>query len=173
MLKEHTGNARIGGFALSTNQDTVEKGVFKGFSVLKHTKYLLYSSRMATFNTWPKAMPITAKELAHAGFIYTGYANKVHCPWCSITLYSFETRDSAYEEHLKHSKGCHYLLMTVPDKFTDINGLCPTKGHGLFSKILEYRNTYTHIFSSNQSNCSNYGPTKRSTLSYCHANQIA
>ena len=77
-------------------------------------------------------MPITAKELAHAGFIYTGYSDKVHCPWCSITLYSFETRDSAYEEHLKHSKGCHYLLMTVPDKFTDINGLCPTKGHGLF-----------------------------------------
>ena len=132
MSKEHTGNARIGGFALSTNQDTVEKGVFEGFSVLKHTKYLLYSSRMATFNTWPKAMPITAKELAHAGFIYTGYADKVHCPWCSITLYSFETRDSAYEEHLKHSKGCQYLLMTVPDKFTDINGLCPTKGHGLF-----------------------------------------
>ena len=77
-------------------------------------------------------MPVTAKELVHEGFIYTGYADKVHCPWCRITLYYFETRDRTYKEHLKHSKGCHYLLMSVPDKFTDINGLCPTKGHGLF-----------------------------------------
>ena len=48
MSKEHTGNARIGGFALSTNQDTVEKGTYNDFSVLKHAKYLLYLSRMAT-----------------------------------------------------------------------------------------------------------------------------
>ena len=129
--KERTNTARVGGFSLSTNQETVGNNEYGGsFSILRYHKYSLYSTRLATFSTWPKAMPIAAKELAHAGFIYTGYADKVHCPWCSLTLHSFETRDSAYGEHLKHTKGCHYLSITVPDNLSDIDGLCPRKRQG-------------------------------------------
>ena len=83
--------------------------------------YLNYSDRIATFKTWPRAMPITSMEFAHAGFIYTGFGDKVHCPWCKITLHEFEGRDSAYEEHLKHSRGCGYLRMTLPANVTDLS----------------------------------------------------
>ena len=79
-----TNHARIGGFSLSgsgsTDHDTVEKTAHPGFSFLRYNKYFLYSTRIATFNSWLKSMPITAKELAHASFIYTRYADKETVP---------------------------------------------------------------------------------------------
>ena len=60
-----TSDARIGGFSLSwigsTNYDRVEKTALPGFSFLNYNKYFLYSTRSATFNSWPKSMLITAK----------------------------------------------------------------------------------------------------------------
>lgn len=84
-------------------------------------KFHSFGERMATFRTWPRAMAINAVEMAHAGFVYTGISDRVHCPWCNIIVHEFEATDSPYEEHLKHSGGCKYLRMTLPANTT---GLC-------------------------------------------------
>ena len=123
-----------GGFSLKTTNRTNEQPLptlnYSGWDVVRdftkpnfHSleKYLNYTERIATFTTWPKAMPITSMELAHAGFIYTGFADKVHCPWCKLTLHEFDERDSPYEEHLKHTRGCGYLRMTLPNTTSDLS----------------------------------------------------
>ena len=128
------GGPVTGGFSLPinklSNEQTLPKLNNSGWDVVREfTKptfhssesYLNYSDRIVTFTTWPKAMPITAMEFAHAGFIYTGFRDKVHCPWCKLTLHEFEARDSAYEEHLKHSRGCGYLRMTLPANVSDLS----------------------------------------------------
>ena len=86
-----------------------------------------YAARIATFDTWPKSIPIPPQELAHAGFVYTGSCDKVHCPWCKLTLHQFEKKDKPYEEHVKHTKGCRYVQLTLPSKVSDMsNGMRST-----------------------------------------------
>ena len=115
----------ITGFG-AQSYDTVQKHV-QGFALSTNNKYQNYVDRIGTFSTWPKSMPITAKELSHTGFIYTGFADKVHCPGCKLTLHDFHRQDSAFEEHVKHSKCCRYLQMTEAESVLEVNGLCPQK----------------------------------------------
>ena len=61
-------------------------------------------------------MPITAHELAHAGFIYTGNGDKVQCPWCNLRLFDFTVRDIALKEHSRYTNDCPYLRMTAPEQ---------------------------------------------------------
>ena len=91
-----------------------------GLQSIGQSNYKMYKDRLATFRTWPKAMPISSKEMAHAGFVYTGFADKVFCPWCKIALHEFEKCDSPFEEHIKHSSGCNYLLITGPVRVTEL-----------------------------------------------------
>ena len=92
--------------------DTVERQCLPSNTL--QMNYLYYADRIATFATWPKSMPISPDELARAGFVYTGYGDKVHCPWCDLRLVDFERNDKPLEEHAKHTKGCPYLRMAVP-----------------------------------------------------------
>ena len=137
--------ANVTGFSLkgfgAQSYDTVQKHV-QGFALSTNNKYQNYVDRIATFTAWAKSMPITAKELSHAGFVYTGFPDKVHCPWCKLTLYNFDRQDSAFEEHVKHSKGCLYLQMTVPE-ILEVNRLCPQKRMGLLKK-LDIQHMHTH-----------------------------
>ena len=91
-------------------------------------KFQTYAERIVTFKTRPKAMAINSVELAHAGFIYTGFSDRVFCPWCKLTLHEFETSDSPYKEHVKHSRGCGYLKMTLPDSIMALSKSLRSKG---------------------------------------------
>ena len=65
-------------------------------------------------------MPITAKELSHTGFIYKGFPDKVHCPWSKLIFFDFDRQESTFEEHVKHSKGCLYLQIMVPESILEV-----------------------------------------------------
>ena len=91
-------------------------------------KFQIYAERIVTFKTWPKAIAINSVELAHTGFIYTGFSDRVFCPWCKLILHEFETSDSPYEEHVKHSRGCGYLKMTLPDSAMALSKSLRSKG---------------------------------------------
>ena len=103
-----------GFFTGEKSSDILERQCFP--AAISKPNYQNYADRIATFATWPKSMPTTAHELAHAGFVYTGYGDKVHCPWCNLRLFDFTVQDIALEEHCRYTKECPYLRMTVPDQ---------------------------------------------------------
>ena len=69
-----------------------------------------YKARLHSFITWPKYLPgPTPKELATAGFTYTGISDKVICYNCKVKLHSWEVQDDAVDEHFNHSPHCNYI----------------------------------------------------------------
>ena len=73
--------------------------------------YADYSTRMKTFEKWPKQMKPSADELIFAGFFYKGYGDSVECFFCGVTLHDWETKDNAINKHKKWSKSCKYVDM--------------------------------------------------------------
>ena len=98
-------------------------------------QFQTYKSRIDTFLSWPKSMPIKKEELAHAGFIYTGMGDKVFCPWCELTLHQFESTDNACQEHIKHTKRCRYIDLTLPDDSTTLSRDLKTHPWNIHRKI--------------------------------------
>ena len=70
-----------------------------------------YSSRIKTFDKWPKQMRPYPEELAHCGFFYKGYGDSVECFFCGICLHDWEIKDNAISEHKKWSPFCKFVNM--------------------------------------------------------------
>ena len=73
---------------------------------LRYNKYFLYSARITSFNKWPKSMPITAKELAHAGFIYTGWQG-------TLSLVQYVLPYTSSKQETAHSKNASNTVKDV------------------------------------------------------------
>ena len=78
-------------------------------------KYKYYEHRIKTFSVWPKAHPIKQHKLCAAGFVYTGYSDKVYCFCCNLILYKFNATDNPFIEHLKFSQHCEFLKIVLPN----------------------------------------------------------
>ncbi|XP_061192264.1 death-associated inhibitor of apoptosis 2-like [Saccostrea echinata] len=80
----------------------------------QYPEYMKFAERLATFSEWPKFLKgPSKKDLARAGFIYTGLGDKVTCFSCGITLRNWEPLDDAYNEHNRWSKNCVYSNMVA------------------------------------------------------------
>lgn len=78
----------------------------------KHPKYANFVDRYASFQDWPKFLKgPTKKDLARAGFIYTGTGDIVTCFSCGLYLKDWEPFHDSYKEHLRWSKNCVYANM--------------------------------------------------------------
>ena len=62
--------------------------------------------RYGTFESWPLSHFIKPYDLAKAGFVYTGYSDKVECVKCKIVLKKFEIDDIPMLEHTRWSPKC-------------------------------------------------------------------
>lgn len=76
-----------------------------------NTLFTSYSSRLKSFEKWPKQMKPTGQELAHAGFYYLGSGDSVRCFHCRVQLYNWETKDHAIIEHKRLSPLCKFVEM--------------------------------------------------------------
>jgi hypothetical protein len=74
-----------------------------------------YAERVKSFETngWPPLMPLSAEEMAKAGFFYSGFSDKVTCFECGVTLKKWISTDTALGEHKRHSQSCLYLSMCM------------------------------------------------------------
>ncbi|NXJ00797.1 XIAP ligase, partial [Psophia crepitans] len=67
-------------------------------------------TRFKSFHNWPLDCQLTPKELANAGFYYTGVGDQVACFCCGGKLKKWEPSDRAWSEHKRHFPKCLFVL---------------------------------------------------------------
>ncbi|XP_064015558.1 E3 ubiquitin-protein ligase XIAP isoform X2 [Pogoniulus pusillus] len=67
-------------------------------------------TRLKSFHNWPLNSQLTPKELANAGFYYTGVGDEVACFCCGGKLKQWEPDDRAWSEHKRHFPKCLFVL---------------------------------------------------------------
>ncbi|NXI33497.1 BIR7B protein, partial [Sterrhoptilus dennistouni] len=65
--------------------------------------------RMRTFQQWPRSAPVSARDLAEAGFFYLGPRDEVQCFCCGGVLKDWRAGDCPIIEHLNFFPSCKYL----------------------------------------------------------------
>jgi len=66
--------------------------------------------RLLTFEDWPRSSKPFPKELAEAGFFYTGKSDVVTCSFCKGSLFRWGEEDIPFEVHSKYYSNCKYLM---------------------------------------------------------------
>jgi len=64
-----------------------------------------------SYYRWPVQMKQQPKDMALAGFVYTGCNDSVMCFCCGNGVYNWETNDEPFEEHAHLHPECTYLKM--------------------------------------------------------------
>ncbi|XP_041368485.1 baculoviral IAP repeat-containing protein 3-like [Gigantopelta aegis] len=65
--------------------------------------------RLYTFGRWPLQMSQRPRELAKAGFFYTGHHDAVVCYCCGQRAYGWKKMDDPVMEHYRLSPRCPYI----------------------------------------------------------------
>lgn len=92
---------------LKSKMDTCGTMEFLNYEV-KYPQFASETCRKCSFDGWSVDF-IESKELAEAGFFYTGNEDKVVCFSCGCGLKGWEDGDVPVEEHRKASECCEYL----------------------------------------------------------------
>uniref|UniRef100_A0A8C7LME7 RING-type E3 ubiquitin transferase n=1 Tax=Oncorhynchus kisutch TaxID=8019 RepID=A0A8C7LME7_ONCKI len=66
--------------------------------------------RLRTFENWRRDTPVTAGNLARAGFYFLGTEDKVQCFCCGGILRYWVHGDSPIVEHKRHFPACSFVL---------------------------------------------------------------
>ncbi|XP_066559016.1 baculoviral IAP repeat-containing protein 7 [Amia ocellicauda] len=66
--------------------------------------------RLGTFRFWSSDAPVSATDLAKAGFYFLGTGDKVQCFCCGGILRHWVQGDSPLEEHKRHFPTCGFIL---------------------------------------------------------------
>ncbi|KAJ8016076.1 hypothetical protein DPEC_G00003400 [Dallia pectoralis] len=66
--------------------------------------------RLRTFANWARDAPVTAANLARAGFYFLGPQDKVQCFCCGGILRYWVHGDRPIVEHKRHFPRCHFVL---------------------------------------------------------------
>ncbi|XP_045156932.1 putative inhibitor of apoptosis [Mercenaria mercenaria] len=91
----------------------------------KHKQYGTLQSRIGSFENWPHNKTQEIRQLAEAGFGYTGVDDSVRCFYCSIGLRDWPEGASPWEQHVLASPNCGHVINC--------------KGKGYIRKILGER----------------------------------
>lgn len=85
-------------------------------SLDQHPEFKIESHRFDSFLDWPKTMKQKPKDLAEAGFYYTGKGDRVICFSCGGGLKHWDESDDPWEQHAMWYGKCNYLnLVKGPD----------------------------------------------------------
>jgi len=65
--------------------------------------------RMNTFQDWPVSF-LKPRDLAKAGFFYTGVGDKVVCFKCFEEFDRWDKKDTPMGEHMNHMPTCPFVI---------------------------------------------------------------
>lgn len=85
----------------------------------KFPDYAIESSRLRTFDEWPRAMKQRPRELIDAGFFYTHKSDRVICFSCGGILRDWCENDIPWEQHALWYDTCSYLQLTKGQEYID------------------------------------------------------
>ncbi|XP_014600575.1 PREDICTED: death-associated inhibitor of apoptosis 1-like isoform X2 [Polistes canadensis] len=121
-MRDHKRHSPICRFVRNIPCDARLKSL--GVQRLKQPIYPKYANlelRVLSFDIWPKPM-IDIKQLAEAGFFYTGEQDQTLCFHCGVGLKDWEPNDDPWYEHFKWFVKCHFLLMFKGKEYADVEG---------------------------------------------------
>lgn len=84
-----------------------------------YPEYAIEANRLVSFEDWPMQIKQKAKELADAGFFYTGSCDRVRCFCCGGLLWQWEETDIVWEQHAFYYDKCEYMLLIKGDQYHD------------------------------------------------------
>uniref|UniRef100_A0A8C9QTE8 RING-type E3 ubiquitin transferase n=1 Tax=Scleropages formosus TaxID=113540 RepID=A0A8C9QTE8_SCLFO len=82
----------------------------RGIDILVEPRMRREEERFRTFQNWPSDAPVTAMDLAKAGFYFLGPGDKVQCFCCGGVLRYWVHGDSPLGEHKRHFPTCRFVL---------------------------------------------------------------
>ncbi|XP_039967145.1 death-associated inhibitor of apoptosis 1 [Bactrocera tryoni] len=99
----------------------------------EYPEYAIEAARLRSFAEWPRNMKQRPKELADAGFFYTGTGDRVKCFSCGCGLKDWDDDDEPWEQHALWLPKCRYLnllkgqsyIESVAAKYKTNNSKCP------------------------------------------------
>nr|XP_022903769.1 death-associated inhibitor of apoptosis 1 [Onthophagus taurus] len=111
------------GYKMDDNRFRKEEGEERNLSVLlnnlgietnitvSHPNYALFDKRLASFEHWPVSIKQKPKDLASAGYYYTGYGDQTVCFHCGLGLKAWQEDDDPWEQHALWSEKCVFLRL--------------------------------------------------------------
>lgn len=93
------------------DDDENPKPVFPGMAI--------ESRREESFKFWPIQMAQTPKQLADAGFFYTGKGDRLICFYCGGGLHTWRVNDDPWEQHALFYDTCIYVQVMKGTKFIE------------------------------------------------------
>lgn len=102
-------------FILFQNEDMADTAPVEGTHLRATCCHLFNYSmrdearRLRTFSQWPRSSPVSAWDLAKAGFFFVGPGDQVQCFSCGGILKDWEPGDCPIVEHLKFFPFCKFI----------------------------------------------------------------
>ncbi|XP_067613598.1 death-associated inhibitor of apoptosis 1 [Eurosta solidaginis] len=85
----------------------------------EYPEYAIEAARIRSFAEWPRNMKQRPKQLADAGFFYTGIGDRVKCFSCGCGLKDWDDDDEPWEQHALWLPKCRYLNLLKGQNFID------------------------------------------------------
>lgn len=85
----------------------------------EYPEYAVEAARLRSFGEWPRNMKQRPKELADAGFFYTGTGDRVKCFSCGCGLKDWDDDDEPWEQHALWFPKCRYLNLLKGQSYID------------------------------------------------------
>lgn len=82
-----------------------------------HPAYATEQARLESFGSWPVGLKLRPKELAEAGFFYTGLGDKTICFQCGGGLKDWAETDEPWREHALYFSKCGFVVQTKGREF--------------------------------------------------------
>lgn len=90
-------------------------------AIPKYAQYATKTAREASYyNGWPNTATPEPRELAEAGFFYTGFGDCVRCFFCGTGLRHWDADDSPWTEHARWSKDCAFVKQKKGEEFINL-----------------------------------------------------
>uniref|UniRef100_A0A182NKN4 RING-type domain-containing protein n=1 Tax=Anopheles dirus TaxID=7168 RepID=A0A182NKN4_9DIPT len=105
------------GKLLRTPTDSNRQAGLEGHATMQYPEYATEAARLASFESWPKAMRQTPEQMADAGFFYTEKSDIVTCFSCGGIMNDWLEGDDPWVLHAVAFSGCHFLSFVKGAEF--------------------------------------------------------
>ncbi|XP_078665406.1 E3 ubiquitin-protein ligase XIAP-like [Branchiostoma floridae x Branchiostoma belcheri] len=141
----HSGPSQMGTLGPGLGTPQVHKRSIDSGEQYKSEQRHLFHLRLDTHFIWRTWDPLQPRELAKAGFFYTGSEDRVQCFCCKGILRNWEVGDQAMNKHHRHYPSCPFIRnFKIGRHYTDF--LSPAQRDKLRRKEVDLNNSNDNTY---------------------------